>query len=238
MTGAQLLSLFRDEMDDLEVPYLWSDTRVYSYIDDAQRTFCRWTNGLAESDDPGITELDLAAEDDGYVCLSPLILHIRSATKADTGAPVEVLNYEDLATRGWRYDGARGPLRALVIGESEHKARPYPVLSTAATVKLMVYRLPKTTVSAATSARQLEIDSQHHEHLLLWAKARAYGKQDAETFDKTKKRDFELEFRAYCKKAKDEQDRAKHKHRAVAYGGIDMTPTSTAGAYAYGRGRW
>jgi hypothetical protein len=54
----------------------------------------------------------------------------------------------------------------------------------------------------------------------MWVKALAYGKQDAETFDRTKQKEFEQKFFGYCDQVQAEQRRARHKPRAVAYGGI------------------
>ena len=49
MTNTELLAIFREEVSDLEVPYLWSDTLVYGYIDEAQKQFCRDTYGMLDA---------------------------------------------------------------------------------------------------------------------------------------------------------------------------------------------
>lgn len=216
MTPHELYDLFRDEMSDVEEPYLWSDDLVYSYMEDAQRMLCRWTEGIADASTAEITELALV---DGttWLDLDPRILRIRTATKSD-GCDVEILNFEDLKPRGWRFDGSTGPVRALVIGMEANRVRVFPDCDTAETVSLTVFRLPLDPVDDGCD--ELEVDEHHHRHLMLWMKACAYGKQDAETFDRTKKREFEAEFRAYCDAAKGEQGRARFKVRTVAYGGI------------------
>jgi hypothetical protein len=85
---------------------------------------------------------------------------------------------------------------ALVIGEEDNKARTYPLSNETLTIQLSVFRLPLNPID--DGELELEVGEQHHRHLLLWMKSLAYGKQDAETYDRTKKADFESEFRAYC----------------------------------------
>ena len=87
------------------------------------------------------------------------------------------------------------------------------------TINLAVYRLPIVPITTLGD-QALEIDAQHHTHLLLWMKHRAYNKQDAETFDKRKSQDFKDAFLAYCEEAKREQQRARRVQGNVAYGGI------------------
>lgn len=224
MDTGELRDLFRDEMSDLEEPFLWSDDLVYGYTDDAQRMFCRLTEGIGDASSAST----LLAVTPGrvWVELDELILNIRSAARADDGRAIEVLNREDMATRGWRFDGRTGPVRALVIGEEAHRARTYPLSSETMTIALSVFRLPTDPITGEND--ELEIDEQHHRHLLLWMKALAYGKQDAETFDKTKRLEFDQAFRAYCGAAKLEQERARHKTRVVAYGGIPMGTRSSS----------
>ena len=216
MTPVELLDLFRDEMVDQQAPYLWSDQLIYSYADDAQKMFCRFTDGISDATSP-LTQLDVGVGD-SYIATSPLILRLRNASRADTGRAVEVVNIEDLPARGWRFDGRVGPVAALVIGEEAGKARTYPLPNEAVTINLSVFRLPLNPVT--DDGPPLEIDEQHHRHLLLWMKSLAYGKQDAETSDKTKQRDFDAAFRSYCAGVKAEQQRARFKPRAIAYGGI------------------
>lgn len=88
-------------------------------------------------------------------------------------------------------------------------------------LNLQVYRLPVVPITDIGD-QALEIDSQHHQSLVLWMKHRAYGKQDTETFDRAKAKEFEDAFEAYCFKAKQEQGRARRVQGSVAYGGIPM----------------
>jgi hypothetical protein len=217
MLAGDLLDLFRDEMNDTVEPYLWGDTAVLTYIDDAQKMFCRLTDGISDVSTPAITQLAITTGAQWYAT-DPRILKIREASRADTGRDVMLVNRENMAQRQMRFDGHTGPIQALVIGMEAHKVRTWPVPSEAVTIELMVFRLPMETITDVDQA--FEIDEQHHLHLLDWAKARAYGKQDSEAFDKTKYVEFEGRFLAYCEQVKQEIRRSRHTPRTVAYGGI------------------
>lgn len=217
MLPSELLEVFRAEVNDVEAPYLWSDDEFYRYADDAQKMFCRKTDGIADDTTPAVVELVLAPGAD-RVALHPTIKQIRSALRTDTGRPIEVISPENMPARGWYFDGRPGNVRALVVGGSANAARVFPLSGEDVTLQLGVFRLPLTTVSDLDDP--LEVDEQHHLHLLLWAKHLAYSKQDAEAFDKTKAAEFRTAFLAYCADVLAEQRRARHKTRVVRYGGL------------------
>lgn len=218
MNSSELLDLFRDEAEDQAEPYLWPDERVFSYIEDAQTMFCRKTDGISDATTPAVTTVAIAVDTD-WVDLHPSILKIRSVTRTDTGREIEVLNHEDLPGRGWRFDGRTGPVKALVIGIEENKARVFPTSSEVVDLNLVVFRLPLVPITDAGD-QEFEIPERHHRHLLKWVKHLAYSKQDAETFDKKKALDFKMEFLSYCEEVMVENRRKRHKNRAVVYGGI------------------
>jgi hypothetical protein len=139
--------------------------------------------------------------------------------RADTGAPIEPLNQEDMPLRRLRFDGVAGPVTRLIIGQEENRARVHPVSNEAVTLMLSVYRLPLEPLTSLGD-QEFEIAAEHHAHLLLWVKGRAYGKTDTETTDQKKSIELKTEFRIYCEKAKQEQARKRHKPRVVAYGGL------------------
>lgn len=216
MTGDDLATIFRDEMDDVAEPYLWSDDLVAGYIEDAQKMYCRLTDGIPDGSTVAVTQLSIVPATDWYAT-HVSVLKIREAYRTDTGKPITVLNHEDMATQNMRFDGTPGKLGALIIGIEDYKVRVWPVPNEAVTVQMNVFRLPLLPFK---SSDQLVVADQHQVHLLDWAKHRAYSKQNAETFDRTRAKEFDEKFRTYCAAAKDEQHRAKHKPRAVVYGGI------------------
>lgn len=216
MTAGELLKLFRSEMSDDVAPYLWSDKDVYGYIDDAQKMFCRKTDGIPDATTPSVTALAVAPNDT-WVATDPSIRKFRTASRADNGRPIEIVNQEDLVSRKMFYDGRSGPIWALVIGEEGDQARVYPKSSETMTINLLVYRLPLEDIEGD---QDFEIGVTHHRHLLLWVKALAYLKQDSETFDKSRAKEFEDKFLVYCQEAMLEARKKKHKTRIVQYGGV------------------
>lgn len=216
MTTAEWLATFRSEMSDVQEPYLWSDAEVLGYADDAQKMLCRLTDGIADASSEA-TQLAYVAGDE-WVDLSPLILKIRSSCNAASGAPILVVNQEDMPALGMRFDGRSGPVGSIVVGMEENRARLYPKAVADGAMQLTVFRLPAVTITSVDEP--FEVGEQHHRHLLLWAKSLALLKQDAEAFDKSKSVEMSSMFRSYCDEVKKEQGNKRHKIRTVAYGGI------------------
>ena len=212
MDTTELLGLFRAEMRDQEQPYLFADETIYAYINAAQVEFCRLTEGI---EDGRSIKLDVVPGVEWYP-LSKRILKLRKAYLTSTGRPVDIVNQERAEQGGIRFDGRPGPLKALVAGIEKGMLRAWPLPNEAVEVALDVFRLPKPVGEGDS----FEIDEQHHMALLLWAKAMAYGKEDAETFNKSKRDDYEVRFRSYCADAKKEQGRLRRDVGVVAYGGL------------------
>ena len=218
MTPAALLAMFRSEVKDAVAPYLWSDADVFQYIWDAEQMFCRLTNGITDASTAAVVDIPVAAGAT-WLTLHASILKIRGATRTSDGAELTILNYEDLAGRGLRFDGKKAPVSTVIVGMEENKLRLHAVASAVDAIKLLVFRLPLAASYSAVSP-SFEITATHHYHLLDWVKSLAYLKQDAETFDKSKSEECELRFRGYCEQAKREQDNKRHKVRSVVYGGL------------------
>lgn len=211
MDTTELRNTFRAEFFDTVAPYLVSDQLIYAYIDEAQKKFCRLTEGIEDG-----RSFKLAVTPNTiWYDLDPRILKVRSLTDISTGRPVEVVSMENAPRRGIRLDGRQGPLTAMVSGIEKGALRAYPVPNVAVTLQLNAFRLPSTV----EASDDLEIDEQHHLALLMWVKHKAYGIHDAETYDKAKSEGYELSFRRYCAEARTEQNRARHDAGTVTYGG-------------------
>ena len=217
MTPSELLEQFRLDVADVATPYLWEDAEFFRYADEAQKQFTRLTDGIPESTSAAVTEISVTSGTDTYA-LSPLVLKVRAARTLSDGRPLDVLNLEDMVTRGNYFDGRTGIVKVVVTGMDVDSVRVWPMPIADMTVKLSVFRMPLLDITDTSTA--FEIAPQHHLNLLPWIKYRAYSKQDAEAFDKTRAADFKSVFETYCTAVKAEQARARHKPRAVAYGGI------------------
>ena len=213
MNTTELLAVCRQEVFDLELPYLWSNALIYTYIDDAQKQFCRLTYGIEDSRS---FRVNIKADGTIWYTVNPRILKIRNAVDATTGDSVDLVAIEKMAEQGMKFGGSTGPLKALITGMEKGYVRAYPIPSVASTVELRVFRLPEDV----EAGDDFEIDPQHVLNLLLWVKYRLYMVQDADARDEKKAALNKNEFEAYCAVAKVEQSRARRPVSNVTYGGI------------------
>lgn len=123
MTNTELLALFRSEVTDLELPYLWSDALVYGYIDEAQKQFCRQTYGI---EDARTYKLNITAAVEWYA-VNPKILKIRDVVDRATGLDIPMVPIEKMRGHGMRFDGSVGPLKAMITGLQKGFVRAYPM---------------------------------------------------------------------------------------------------------------
>lgn len=213
MNTSELLAVARQELFDLEVPYLWADALLYTYIDDAQKQFCRDTYGIEDARSFKIT---IKADGTEWYAVDPRILKIRDAVNAANGKPVDLIAMEKMNEANIRFDGTVGPLKALITGMEKGFMRAVPKPNEAAVVELRTFRLPEDVVAGD----DFEIDPQHVLNLLFWVKYRAYNVQDAEARDERKAKDNKADHDAYCAKAKVEQSRVRRPVSTVTYGGL------------------
>jgi hypothetical protein len=200
MNTTELLAIFRDEVADTVTPYLWSDALLYAYMDDAQKQFFRWTHGI---EDARSFTLALATGTEWYL-VDPLILRVKSASWQATGMPIPVLNIEQVEASRIVFNGASGSVMSLISGMEKGHLRTHQVPGTdenAKVIELQTTRLPHDVASGD----EFECDAQHVLSLMLWMKHKAYAKQDADTYDIEKSKQFRDEFRLYCVEAKQEQ---------------------------------
>lgn len=232
MDVTTLVALFRAETGDtVDTAYFWSDVEVYSFADDAQKMFCRLTGGIPDATS-AITTISVTAGSK-FVSISPKILRLKAVENPVTNKRCEILNYEDVAattiTTDYGYatqrglDNTTGPIKAVVSGMEPNKLRLIAIPEDDQVLNLVINRLPLIDINTTTvgdDTAVLEIDEMHHRHLLLWMKALAHMKQDAETYDQGKAAEFDVAFRQYCAQAKGDRELHEHKYRTVVYGGI------------------
>lgn len=224
MTSDELYELFRHEIDDTETVFLWSEFEVWGYMNDAYRQFVRLTGGVADISS-SITEIDVVA-DEATAVVSNKILKFREARLNSTNRKLAIVNYTDTERPTLDYgntatdsDMQPGEVHSMIIGEQKGLVRWVQVPMVADTVHLSVMRLPLEKIDK-DGQELVDVDEEHHEALLLWMKARAHMKQDAETFDKGRAQDFRAQFEAYCRGVVADWERHKSKLRVVTYGGI------------------
>lgn len=212
MNTTELLALFRTEVSDNALPYLWSDAFIYTYIDEAQKQFCRLTEGIEDSRS---YTLGIKVGTIWYD-IDPNILKIRSAHDSATGKEIPIVASEKMTNAGLWFDGGTGPLKVLIAGLEKGALRALPIPNVASTVELRTFRLP----ADVAAGDDFEIDAQHVLNLLYWVKYRAYSVQDADAGDKGRAELNRKEFELYCARARAEQGRLRRPVSTVAYGGI------------------
>lgn len=217
MKASHLKDQFRIDMDDLVEPFLWSDGEIATYMDDAQKMFCRLTGGLRDASST-LCSVDLDAGE-AFTSIDSRILKIVRLQRDSDGKRLDLVNFENVDAAGIRLDNQTGPVEAAVIGMEENKLRWVRIPAVNDSVSMVIERLPLNTIEADFK-KPLEIEEQHHLHLLLGMAALAYGKQDSDTYNANKSADKQARFVAYCEQAKLEIQRKRHKTRIVGYGGI------------------
>jgi hypothetical protein len=217
MEIADMVSRFRGYVRDNVAPYLWSDAEIISYIDEAQREFCRRTGGLADATSTECARVEVVAGQ--ALCdISPKVLKIRAVFDED-GKQLVIVNFEDIQNGDLSgeelFADVEGTVSKVVVGMEPNKIQLIHTPAEDQTLNLIVYRLPIEDIEDTSC--ELEIDAQHHEALLLWARRLAHLKADAEAYDRGRADQFEREFLAYCSLASDEKGRREHKYRAVQF---------------------
>jgi hypothetical protein len=226
MNSSELYDAFREDVRDTRTPYLWTDTEVFQYMNDAYLMFFRHIGGIGDATSR-VTQIE-AITDEMYATINENIIQVRSAYRVSDEREIRVMNYQDLSSmleedygisRPARLTSDTGDLTGMIIGMEPNKVRWVSVPSVDDTVQLYVYRLPLDRITGPDQALT-DLDERHHIHLLEGMKARAYAKKDAETLDQAKAEDNVKIFRDYCEQARLEWERYKHKPRSVGYGGI------------------
>ncbi len=231
LTSGELVDSFRSDMSDAVAPYMWSEADVFVYMNEAYTRFARLSGGIPDTSST-VTQIPIVAGEK-LAAVSPLILRFRQAWLTSDGNEIEIVNEQDPALRLSNSDYGRvrvrnllddntpGPVTRMVVGRERKvvKWQQVPVVND--TAQLSVYRLPLTTVTSGDAYFDFpDLSEEHIEHLLLHMKSRAYGRQDADTFDRGARDHYKAEFEKAALLVKAEWERYKYKPRAVVYGGL------------------
>lgn len=228
MDTERLLEQFRSEVHDTAVPPLWSDEEVVAYLDYAQKWYCRVAGGIADSSSAATRINIVAGEKFGKIHKS--VLKLRQMQRESDNKEIEIWNFEDAqfrpaydtsynVPRPITLDDTAGVVNRAITGMEQGKVRWVYVPETDDTAVCIIYRLPLEVITVDNLAA-LEIPEEDHECLLDGMKARAYKKEDAETFNKSLQDRHEGAFIAYCEEAKYKREKREHKYRKIRYGGI------------------
>lgn len=225
MLATELFDAYRSETGDNRRPYFWSGSDIWRYMNDAYSMFVRLTGGIGDTSSD-ITRVDITAGE-RQSTVSTKILKFREARLNSNGVTLKIINYTDFPLRTdvdygttslLASNNLPGEVKYMVIGEQRGFVSWARVPEVDDSVSLSVYRLPLCPLSDS-SPEIVDVDEEHHNHLLLWMKALGYDKHDADTFNPDKRDACKQAFMDYCTFVKAELERARSKVRSVAYGG-------------------
>lgn len=191
-----LVQKFRDQMDDNELPYLWSEDRIVDWLDEAQRRFAEITQIFK-----GTTTLNIVATE-AFVALPTDFIEFRTARSVTAGRRISKRNMNELEhthaegvygeslTGDWMT--AKGVPSIISLDVQEGDMRLVPIPTADDTLSLYYVRYPKK-ITASSSKTELT-NEDHQRSLVLYARAMAYDDQDADVYDPRKAEQLEGKF--------------------------------------------
>lgn len=184
LMGHLRCNILRDETP----PYLWSDTELLRYINEAYNIFARRTHALTD-DYSDFTTFETVAGQQSYD-LDPRIVFVAEMGVVTDNGNGE-LNYCELPDRTRKqlrnsYIQGKPQLHNLQV--STHKVRFYPVPDDVYTIQMLVARKP---LNSLVSTKDIpEISEDYHLALTDYAAAKALANNDPEKANMAASRDF------------------------------------------------
>jgi hypothetical protein len=228
MVAGELLALFRNEVMDTEMPYLWSDEEAYIYLSDAYTMLVRFLGGTSDATTAAVTDVSYAANASEISLHASVLRIVRAFNSA--GDEISVIENTDFPLvrdsagkvsllKAGSETGAQ--ILYLVMGADNRKAKLHPKPTGTGTLKLHVRRVPINTALTAVSTLD-DLQPEHHIHLIKWMKSLAYRKQDSETYDMEKALLNENAFLQYASQAVYELTRLHRKSKASLRSNQDL----------------
>lgn len=222
---SELLAQFRRDMDDMEIPYLWSDDEIYEYLDEAQAEFCEEVDALAGVEDLAYSATDTTVNQPAYVTrlraahVDGKKLRLFTAEQWDEGSVFEddYGNVGSGVSDDWETDTAEEP-KALITDFETGKLRLYPIPTADGIVKARIYRRPKTFMLDLDEPEI--VDRQRQRAIVIGARAHAYLKNDSETYDSKLAEKMHQLFYAKLEQFNHRRVRQSRRPGAVKYGGL------------------
>jgi hypothetical protein len=195
MTLQDLITLFRNEADDVAEPYLWSDEEAAEFANDAQNEACRRARLLVDSTS-AVTQLLVDPLAGGVIPLDPSIIFVRRA-QVHGRRPLRRMTMRDLDDMNPYWQNTQPGMPMAFIPDYQTGAIVlYPPPVEEGLLMLSVVRTPLDEMKDLLDTP--EIAPRFHRSLRYWMLYRAYSKQDSQANDPKKAADslalFEQEF--------------------------------------------
>jgi hypothetical protein len=182
MTLAELISQARGDLDDLIPPYLWSDADLLSCINPSIDTICQAAYLIY--DDYSDFTIIKVTPGTAYYAKDSRIIRVREVRMDLQSYPLTARTREWLFHHypTWTSAVAGDPkIYCENIRTGYIRLIPTPLVSD--TMRLVVYRMPLTSMSLSDLTASPEFELKYHKYLKHGILARAYLKQDNEAYD-------------------------------------------------------
>ena len=158
MTGDELISDVRSLIQDEVAPYLWADEAILKLLRDAERTMCKQTHVLINTEVP----LDVEADTATYT-LDRRILRVYASRVAGSRQALGRLRG---AAYGVHIMDTLGTPRHFTTNLGDKRVSFYPVPDAEYTIEMLCAVMPGTPVSEDTDS---EIPEEHQHALVDYA---------------------------------------------------------------------
>lgn len=193
MNLTQLIALFRQEADDAVAPYLFSDTAVTGWLNEAVEEACVRSLLVKDWTTSDVCSIAVAAGTSTYNAHASIINITRAAFLPTGGSDSTVLHQTtefdlDRLQPGWRDE--TGEPDSFIHHDTKIRLGCIP--ESAGTLSLEVNRIPLAPMATGTDVP--EIAARHHRTLVQWALFRAFSIPDTEVIDPARSARSEAEF--------------------------------------------
>lgn len=178
MNLRELIDNMREEIGDIEAPYLISDTLATRYANKAEMMASRQARLLVETIEMPVSAGEPTVE------IDPGVISIRRAVITGRSNPLTLAKVRDMDERfpGWNTSGASSIPMILITDYESGSLRLYPAPKDDATLYVTVTREPKSPM--ADDEDEPEIPRRYHEGLVAGMCWMALLKQDTDLYDK------------------------------------------------------
>lgn len=216
-TLANLLTRWRNKLDDNLVPYAWSDAELTEYANKAIEEIC--TECLVIEDSITVS-INLVTDQATYSTSDKILRIISGRCSAGDRNALDVRDVEwmDSNIYGWRAMTSGEPRVIIDEGLGDNTIGLYPppdATWAAGTLDLTINRLPITELDATSTSGEPEIKQKYQRYIDNGVYREAYSKHDEDTEAARLRDEFGAKFEKDKSDIKWEFIREHFKNRAV-----------------------
>lgn len=184
LMGHLRCNILRDESK----PYLWSDTELLRYINEAHGLFARRTHCITD-DESEFTTFETVAGQQSYALDERIVFVSEIGIVTDNGnGELSYCEIPDRTRNQLRNSYIQGRPQLHNLQVASHKVRFYPVPDDVYTIVMMVARKPLNKLANTKDAP--EIDEDYHLALVDYAAAKALANNDPEKANMAASKDY------------------------------------------------